>query len=123
MAENIGFGLDMLQAPVSEKAQRINAMLTLVKLAGMGDRRCGQLTDDEVHHEEDACPKGEGRREDEERGNGRRPALLVSGSLDAPRCIDDQAATLRICAHMLTPLASEPAIGPAGAGQNLRSSS
>jgi spermidine/putrescine transport system ATP-binding protein len=44
VAENIGFGLDMLQVPASEKAQRIDAMLALVKLDGMADRRPGQLS-------------------------------------------------------------------------------
>ncbi len=44
VAENIGFGLDMLQVPASEKAARIDAMLALVKLDGMADRKPGQLS-------------------------------------------------------------------------------
>jgi spermidine/putrescine transport system ATP-binding protein len=44
VAQNIGFGLDMLRVAATEKAARIDEMLALVKLDGMADRKPGQLS-------------------------------------------------------------------------------
>jgi spermidine/putrescine transport system ATP-binding protein len=44
VAENIGFGLEMQGIPGEERRRRVDEMLNLVKLTGLGGRRSAQLS-------------------------------------------------------------------------------
>src|SRR3546814_6206458 len=44
VGQNIGFGLEMLGRPREQRAQRVEQMLALVKLAGYANRRPAQLS-------------------------------------------------------------------------------